>query len=274
MRGKENDRSYVIQALQPLVEEYDAFSDVPFPGLYRELAEGWPDSRFILVSRDPWSWARSVRSHVKERPLSPFLRIQYEAYCKRKIRRVSDISMGELADIHERHRERVVEYFEKELGEPERLCDVGTENGEVGERICGFLGAAEKPIPWLSGRSSDGDLSVSRAWVEAVPDEWRARYLLARNLRFLGKEDEAESHLRHAIKVAADQPKPYAELADLLWRRERYSEAVQLTESAHSLGLFRGRLEKRAMRHYLARGKWGRACRSGGRRVWERGGRR
>lgn len=70
-----------VRALSPLFCRFDAFSDVPFPGLFRELSEVLPRSRFVLVERDARSWWKSISNHwnLKRGPhaLSSFEAIQY-----------------------------------------------------------------------------------------------------------------------------------------------------------------------------------------------------
>jgi len=45
-------RDLVVQALGPVIDAYEGFADVPFPGLYVELERTYPESKFILVSRN------------------------------------------------------------------------------------------------------------------------------------------------------------------------------------------------------------------------------
>lgn len=44
----------------PLIGEFDAFKDNPWPLLFREIDELLPDARFILTVRDPEDWFDSV----------------------------------------------------------------------------------------------------------------------------------------------------------------------------------------------------------------------
>jgi hypothetical protein len=72
------------EALAPLLDEYDFFGDVPFPGLFREMAELFPQSKFILTHRPPQEWWESVWRHWRKsdppgspHKLSLFEAIQY-----------------------------------------------------------------------------------------------------------------------------------------------------------------------------------------------------
>lgn len=239
LRGFEHDPEAMVEGLYPLLHSRQCFSDVPIPGLYRELAQRWPDSRFVLVSREPYAWARSVQSHMKERRLSPYNRLQYRNYLPDSVERLSEVSEGTLAAIHEQHTADVTRFFREELGEPQRFCHVDIRGGEVGETICRFLGKPPRPLPYLSGRPGIEDLETSREWVRLAPDKSDAHYFLATNLRYLGEASEAEKHLRAAIAAEPDQPKPYAELADLLRKRGRTEEAGRFASEAIEQGLNR-----------------------------------
>lgn len=254
VRGLEDNPHKVVERLRPAIQERDALSDVPIPGLYKELAEHWPDSRFILVTRDPWQWARSVRGHMKGRMLSPFNRIQYQPYFGDSIKRLSDVSEKELAAMHADHTEAVRAYFEQERSEPERLCIAPMAAGEVGERICRFLGHSPKPLPHLSGQASDQDLKTAQEWVSACPGKSDAHYMLASNLLEKGDTEDALDHLRQAVAVEPDQPKPYALISRLLEKRDDPAGAADAAEEALKNGLFRPRLFFRAAAGRLRRG--------------------
>ena len=43
-----------------VIDDYDAFQDNPWPVLWRELAETFPQARFILTLRDPQAWLDSA----------------------------------------------------------------------------------------------------------------------------------------------------------------------------------------------------------------------
>ncbi|MBN2905500.1 MAG: sulfotransferase [Rhodobacteraceae bacterium] len=42
-----------------LSQRFDAFQDNPWPLVFREMDEMWPDAKFILTVRDPQSWIAS-----------------------------------------------------------------------------------------------------------------------------------------------------------------------------------------------------------------------
>ncbi len=56
---KSNDLKHIFQ----LVEKYDAFEDVPWPLIFTELDRKYPNSKFILTTRDSDKWIKSIVKH-------------------------------------------------------------------------------------------------------------------------------------------------------------------------------------------------------------------
>jgi len=255
VRGREGRPAEVVEALDTLWCSRDAFSDIPVPGLYQSLARRWPNARFILVMRDPWAWARSVKSHMRSRDLSPYNLLQYKPYLGDRIKRMGDVSEDELASVHEQHRAEVEAFFRNHLGEPERLCVVEINAGYAGEQICRFLGQPERPMPKLEGRASGQDLAMSWQWVAERPDKADAHYLVGKNLWAFGYTAEAESALRKAIRLDPDQPKPSATLSQMLYGLGEHREAARLARLAVANGWAHPRLCFRGSRDWFHQGR-------------------
>jgi hypothetical protein len=49
--------------LGDLIDDFQAFEDVPWPFLFKDLYEAYPDSYFILTTRSPESWIKSCIAH-------------------------------------------------------------------------------------------------------------------------------------------------------------------------------------------------------------------
>ncbi len=255
VRGMERRPADVVEILDRLWSSRDAFSDIPVPGLYQSLALRWPNARFLLVTRDPYGWARSVKSHMRSRDLSPYNRIQYAPYLGGRIKKMGEVSEDELAKVHERHRTEVEAFFRDELGEPERLGIVDIRDGHPGEAICRFLGQPDRPLPKLEGRASAQDLETSRQWVAERPDKADAHYLLGKNLWAFGYTGEAKSALREALRLDPDQPKPPAFLSQMLYGSGEYREAAHLARLAVANGWVHPRLCYRGARDWFHQGR-------------------
>ncbi len=58
-----NIRERVWDIVEPMLEQYDAFQDNPWPLLYRDLDKRYPASKFILTLRPENEWLNSVLAH-------------------------------------------------------------------------------------------------------------------------------------------------------------------------------------------------------------------
>nr|OQO16610.1 hypothetical protein B0A51_18792 [Rachicladosporium sp. CCFEE 5018] len=76
IRSRQLVQACIHGDLAPIVEQtkyYDAFEDLPWPYLYREMAELYPDARFILsLRRDDQTWLRSMERHLMRGRWSPY----------------------------------------------------------------------------------------------------------------------------------------------------------------------------------------------------------
>lgn len=54
---------YPLEWLRDLIDDFQAFEDVPWSCLFKELYEAHPNSYFILTTRSPESWIKSCVAH-------------------------------------------------------------------------------------------------------------------------------------------------------------------------------------------------------------------
>jgi hypothetical protein len=119
------------------VEQFDSFSDWPWPLIYKELDKNFPQSRFILtIRKNPEVWIKSLKRHslVYTNP---------QTHC-RKLAYGYNYPFGkeeEHIKIYEEHNKQVVKYFD---GRQDDLLILNFEEGDGWEKICNFLG---KDIP-------------------------------------------------------------------------------------------------------------------------------
>lgn len=117
-------------ALLDLAERYDSLDDYPWPFLYRELAERFPDARFVLtVRRDTDTWLRSLCRHYDRAGSSLETRLAYghaSPYQDPEAHR----------RMYEEHNRAVEEYFQGS----DRLCVLSWDRGDGWPELCGFLG--------------------------------------------------------------------------------------------------------------------------------------
>lgn len=132
--SKVHDMAYAV------VDDYDAFEDNPWPILYKELDERFPDSKFVLTRRPAESWIRSqVRDFASTE--SPMRRWIYgeAAGCPEGN---EDIYIAR----YERHNREVLEYFSDRPGD---LLIFDLPRGDGWDKLCPFLGLSipDEPFP-------------------------------------------------------------------------------------------------------------------------------
>lgn len=114
-------------------QEADAFSDNPWPLLYRELDAAFPGSKFILTFRDPDQWLASMVRHFGEAP-NDVMQWIYGVPCPKG---------NEMRCLHvyAGHNAAVRAHF---AGRPNDLLEMDFERGDGWLELCSFLG---RPVP-------------------------------------------------------------------------------------------------------------------------------
>jgi hypothetical protein len=147
--GRENDLDFIAETLRPAFDAYDAITDVPTPVLYRQLLRLYPTAKFILLLRNPFDWVRSVRSHIGERSLWPYERVQYWQYLPWRPTRLADeVSNEQLLQMNALHTTRVIGFFSEAA--PANLGVFDLSADDTGRRIAFFLGIEnDAPLPHI-----------------------------------------------------------------------------------------------------------------------------
>jgi hypothetical protein len=133
-----SDKKAVLEVLSPILENYDFHSDIPWPGLYRELASRYPDARFVYLERDPGQWLRSLIAHwsldLMPRRLRPFEVIQYADFLPPGKRIITRDDAALLRQAFVRHRADVISAIPGH-----RLLLLDLQAGDAAARLSGFL---------------------------------------------------------------------------------------------------------------------------------------
>ncbi|WP_376691947.1 sulfotransferase family protein [Wenzhouxiangella sp. EGI_FJ10409] len=125
-----------MSALEKL-RGFDSAADWPWPFLYREIDQTYPDTLFVLtVRRDAMTWVQSLKRQAEKRPGSPYREVVYG-------RRHPHGHEEEMIARYEAHNSAVRAYFSSEPG---RLLEVCWETGSGWGELCEFL---DKPNPNL-----------------------------------------------------------------------------------------------------------------------------
>jgi Sulfotransferase domain len=120
-----------------LVGRFDAFQDNPWPVLYQKLDAKYPDSKFVLTTRDSASW---IKSQIKDfgRVETPMRQWIYGAGCP----------LGNEAIYvrrYETHNANVLEHFRNRPGD---LLVMDLTKGDGWPALCAFLGVAVPDVPF------------------------------------------------------------------------------------------------------------------------------
>jgi Sulfotransferase domain len=118
----------------------DAFEDLPWPLVYREMDRAFPNARFILTTRASEAvWLESARRH--------FARYRRRSIARFLIYGTYEPSARVLAAKYREHNIGVRNYF---AGRPGKLLELCFEHGDGWAPLCRFLGIdqiPEEPFP-------------------------------------------------------------------------------------------------------------------------------
>ena len=119
---------------------HDAFQDNPWPLLYRELDERFPDSRFILTVRPEDEWMQSVLAHFGGRS-TPMREWIYGDGAGDPV--------GHEAVYLDRHRRHVDDVRRHFAGRPADLLVMDLGEGDGWPQLCDFLAmdVPDEPFP-------------------------------------------------------------------------------------------------------------------------------
>lgn len=122
--------------LQKLVQEFDFFSDNPWPLLYRLLDQNFPNSKFILTRRNADSWINSLVKHSG----SQHTRMRQLIYGYGN----PENHVTHYREVYVRHNKDVVGYFgnRKDL----LIIDIENDDKDIAESLVEFLGLGDSPI--------------------------------------------------------------------------------------------------------------------------------
>lgn len=118
------------------ISDHEAFEDLPWPMMFRELDELCPDALFVLTERrDPETWLSSMQAHIAERQpwVGDFL--VYGSYDP-------VLDAPKFVERYISHGEMVRSYFSDR---PTKLVTCCWELGDGWDKIIDFLGSEIRP---------------------------------------------------------------------------------------------------------------------------------
>lgn len=129
-RDPEIGRTYK-ELTRELSHEYDAFEDNPWPLVFREMDEMWPDAKFVLTYRDPQKWIASQVKHFGTK-VTPMRQLIYG-----EARGCPLGNEAHYIETYLRHNDDVRAHFSDR---PEKLLELNFEQGQGWKELCEFLG--------------------------------------------------------------------------------------------------------------------------------------
>ncbi len=135
-----------VDAILRAADQFDSFEDWPWPMLFREFDQAYPDAKFILTLRkDSDTWYDSLCKHADLTGPTEARKIVYG-------HEMPHNHKGHHIDFYLDHNESVVYHFRNR---PEKLLVVSWENGDGWDKLCNFLHCPQVPgIPFPHKNSS------------------------------------------------------------------------------------------------------------------------
>lgn len=155
----EHDAAGQPRASRFWADAFDAHSDIAPATVFEELAEMYPDARFVLTQREPRAWGKAMIRFVTK---NAFI---FRVPVPNVARMFSDVygegwptyTVDEWAAVYEAHERRVARVF---ASAPHRLLRLRICDGEGWEQLCPFLRLPAPPPTTAFPRADVFELSA------------------------------------------------------------------------------------------------------------------
>ncbi len=125
-----------------VVDNYDALGDTPIPLLFKECDKRYPNSKFILTTRNKDKWLNSMKWMFKHGRIIWNWPLSLGNY-HRNIYGTNRFNQEILDAAFERHHMEVRDYFKDR---PDDFLEINIEDGFNIEEICTFLEITPRPV--------------------------------------------------------------------------------------------------------------------------------
>ena len=143
-----------VELTRSLSAEYDAFQDNPWPLVYREMDELWPDALFVLTVRDSAAWIGSQTGHFGTET-TPMREHIYGAG-----RGAPVGNEDHYVAVMEAHNAAVRAWFRDR---PDKLLEMDFSAGDGWDRLCPFLGVPVPGRPFPHSNQASARTPIGRA---------------------------------------------------------------------------------------------------------------
>jgi hypothetical protein len=121
---------------------YDAFTDNPYFTIWRQLAERFPDAKFILTERDEEEWLNSCIRYYRGRRIRPMREWMFGEHADPS---ASEAAAQAWLAAYQNHNRSIRGHF---AAHPDRLLVMNLMKGDGWEKLCPFLGVAAPRAPF------------------------------------------------------------------------------------------------------------------------------
>ena len=127
----------VIAEGEYLEKEYDVFTDYPYCMLYEYFDKKYPNTKFILITRDTSDWIKSVQNWIGY--WNPLTVACWRKYLNKKqivtLSHTGCLFDEDLEYLYESHKKDVLEYFKNS----KNFIHLNLNDEEIGQKILEFL---------------------------------------------------------------------------------------------------------------------------------------
>jgi hypothetical protein len=127
------------EELEQGLASFDAFTHTPLAAIYKDLDRRFPNSRFILTTREQSSWLASCQERIRVSEAAGMPEGVRET--QMRVYGIGGFDRDTFRRVYDRHLAEVGKHFEERSGQ---LLMMDVCAGEGWERLCPFLG---RPIP-------------------------------------------------------------------------------------------------------------------------------
>lgn len=174
-----------LSALEDLTRFYDAFEDLPWPMVYREMAERHPTSKFVLsLRKDEDTWLRSMDKHMGRGEWMPY----EQFYGATKFQGNEET----IRQSYRNHTQRVREYFQDK---PDRYMEMNIDDGDINwDALCRVAQCPGGKVPTISFPKSNpasawdmgfiqNTIRYCWGWTVTRTEEQAAKYYYERDFK-------------------------------------------------------------------------------------------
>jgi hypothetical protein len=142
----------------PTFEMFEAFTDNPYFGIWRQIYDQFPDARYILTVRDERRWIDSCEKFFRNRRVRPMREWMFGQHANPAS---SPEARQAWLDAYRAHNAAVRAFFATR-GEQYFEFDPTMEGRW--DRLCAFLGAPLPDLPWPHANPTRSDQPWRPAW--------------------------------------------------------------------------------------------------------------